>query len=202
MFGFREQHTPQGVGHYRGKVLGTWNVVWLGFAWIRVLMSGRIIPVIGEPPTPLSFNSAISPVSVSFSLQVGDQGLVEFGLSSWTHLILIGLCYALVLCHSFKFCPGPYPPVSCSFPEPCPSPQCCLYNLLEGQPENSWPFGEKCCIIFNLSRYSGLHLPCFLQHVQQQHLSVNPLGWVTGTQCLLEVYLLVASLQGQLGIQG
>ena len=34
--------------------------------------------------------------------------------------------------------------------------------------------GEKCCIISNLSRYSGLHLPCFLQHVQQQHLLSGP----------------------------
>ena len=37
-----------------------------------------------------------------------------------------------------KLCPAPFPPVSCSFPEPRPGPQCCLYNLLEGQPENSW----------------------------------------------------------------
>ena len=87
-------------------------------------------------------------------------------------------------------------------PELGPGPQCCLYNHLEGQPENSWPLGEKRCIISNLSRYSGLHLPCFLQHIQQQHLSVNPLGRVTGTQCLLEVHLLVASLQGQLVFQG
>ena len=144
----------------------------------------------------------MAPLGVSFSLQIEDQGLVEFDLSSWTHLILIGLCYALGLCHSFKSCAlPPFPPVSCSFPEPCPGPQCCLYNLLEGQPENSWPLGGKYCIISNPSRYSGLHLPCFLQHVQQQHLSVNLLGWVTGTQCLLEVHLL-ASLQRQLGFQG
>ena len=57
----------------------------------------------------------------------------------------------------------------------CLGPQCCLYNLLEGQPENIWPLGEKHCIISNPSRYSGLHLPCFLQHVRQQHLSVNRL---------------------------
>ena len=100
-----------------------------------------------------------------------------------------------------KLCPAPFPPVSCSFPEPHPGPQCCLYNLLEGQPENSWPLGGKYCIISNPSRYSGLHLPCFLQHVQHQHLSVNTLGWKTGTQCLLEIYLL-ASLQRQLGFQG
>ena len=68
--------------------------------------------------------------------------------------------------------------------------------------ENSWPLGEKYCIISSPSIYSGLHLPCFLQHVQQWHLSVNPLRWETGTQCLLEVHLLVVSLQGQLGFQG
>ena len=56
-------------------------------------------------------------------------------------------------------------------------------------------------MISNCSRYPGLHLPYFLQHVQHQHLSVNPLGRVTGTQCLLEVHLL-ASLQEQLGFQG
>ena len=53
------------------------------------------------------------------------------------------------------------------------SPQSCFYNLLEGQPGNSWPLGGKYCIIANPSRYSGLHLPCFLQHVQYQHFSVN-----------------------------
>ena len=84
-----------------------------------------------------------------------------------------------------KLCTAPFPPVSCSFPEPTPGPQCGLYNLLEGQPENSWPLGDKCCIISNPSRYPGLYLPCFLQHEQQQHFSVDPLGWVTGTQCLL-----------------
>ena len=101
-----------------------------------------------------------------------------------------------------KLCPAPFPPVPCSFDEPCLGPQCCLYNLLEGQPEKSWPLGGKYCIISDLCRYSGLHFPCFLQHVQQQHLSVNMLGWGTGAQCLLEIHLLVASLQGQLGFQG
>ena len=101
-----------------------------------------------------------------------------------------------------KLCPSPFLPVSCSFTKPRPGPQCCFYNLLEEQPENSWPLGEKYCIIASPSRYTGLHLPCFLQLVQQQHLSVNPLGRVTDTGCLLEVHLFVASLQGQLGFQG
>ena len=81
------------------------------------------------------------------------------------------------------------------------STQCCLYNLLDGQPENSWPLGGKYCITSNPSRYSGLHLLCFLQHVWQQHLAVDPLGWVTGTQCLLEAHQLVANLPGWLGFQ-
>ena len=103
-----------------------------------------------------------------------------------------------------KVGPAPFPPASCSFPEHHPGPQCCLYNLLEGQLESSWPLGAgvEYCIIPNPSRDLGLHLPCFLLYVQQQHLSVNPLGQVTGTQCLLKVHLLVASLQGQLGFQG
>ena len=69
-----------------------------------MLMIGKIIPTIGEPLTPQSFDSdlELSSLGVSFSLQIEDQGLVEFDLSSWTHLILIGLCYALGLCHSFK----------------------------------------------------------------------------------------------------
>ena len=87
-----------------------------------------------------------------------------------------------------KLCSALFPPVSCSFPEPHLDPQCCLYNLLEGRPENSWFLGGKYCIISSPSRYSALHLPCFLQHVQHQCLSVNSLGWATGTQCLLEVH--------------
>ena len=42
----------------------------------------------------------------------------------------------------------------------CLGPQCCLYNLLEGHPEKSWPLGGKYCIISNPSRYSGFHFLC------------------------------------------
>ena len=51
--------------------------------------------------------TVLAPLGVSFRLQIEDQGLVEFKLSSWTHLILIGLCYALGLCNSFKSCSLP-----------------------------------------------------------------------------------------------
>ena len=127
------------------------------------------------------------PLGVSFSLQIEDQSLVDFDcLPSWTHLILMGLCHAFGLCHSFKS---------------CALPPCILLHTLSVSPfqvhnvaskifwwDNqkialSWR--EKYCIISNSSIYSGLYLPCFLQHMQQQHLSVNPLGQVTGTWCLL-----------------
>ena len=36
LFGFREKHTSQVVGHHRGQVLRTWNVVWLVFvSWVN-----------------------------------------------------------------------------------------------------------------------------------------------------------------------
>ena len=75
-----------------------------------MLMSGRIIPTIKEPPllglliVPWNYHGTSG---VSFNLQIDDQGLVEFDLSSWTHLILISLCYALVLCRSFRSCALP-----------------------------------------------------------------------------------------------
>ena len=76
-----------------------------------MLTSGKIIPTIGEQHTLLSFDGALPqflpPLNVTFSLQIGDQGLVEFDLSSWTHLILISSCYALGLYHSFKSCAPP-----------------------------------------------------------------------------------------------
>ena len=75
-----------------------------------------------------------------------------------------------------RLCSVSFASVSYSFPEPHPGPQCRLYNLLEAQPKNRWPLGGKYCIISKPSRYSALHLPCFLQHVQHQHLSVNPPG--------------------------
>ena len=49
-----------------------------------------------------SSGTVLAPLDASFSLQIEDQGLVEFDLSSWTHLILIDLHYALGLCHFFK----------------------------------------------------------------------------------------------------
>ena len=74
-------------------------------------MSGRIITTIAEPPTlsllTVPWSCPATSGCVPFSLQIWDQGLVEFDLSFWTHLILIGLCYALVQCHSFKSCALP-----------------------------------------------------------------------------------------------
>ena len=50
-------------------------------SWVfLMLMSGRIIPTIGKPPTPWSFDSALE-FWMSFSLQIENQGLVEIDLS-------------------------------------------------------------------------------------------------------------------------
>ena len=168
-------------------------------------MRGRIIPTIGESLTPPSFDSALE---LSCNLWV-CLWLTDWGLRfTWIWLVILDTTdfsrCTLCPCAMWFFqrlCPAPFPPVSCSFPEPRPGPQGYLYNLLEGQPENSWPLGGKYCIISSPSRYSGLHLPCFLQRVQHQHLSVNPIEWETGTQYLLEVHQL-ASLQRQLDFQG
>ena len=52
--------------------------------------------------------TVIAPLSVSFSLLTEDQALVKLTcLSSWTHLILIGLCCVFGVCHSFKSCTPP-----------------------------------------------------------------------------------------------
>ena len=143
----------------------------------------------------------MEPLGMSFSLQIEDQGLTETHLSAILEVFDFNQFMLSPWAMSFfqKLCPSPFPPVSCSFHESHPGPQRWIYNLLMEQPKNSWPLGRKYYIISYHSR--SLHLPCFLLHIWQHHLSVNPLEWVTGTQCLLEVHLLVASLQGQSGFQ-
>ena len=169
-------------------------------------MSGRIITTIGEPPTPPPFDSILE---LSCHLWVCHLAY-RLGIKVYLNLIchlgpkwfnLFMLC-PWAMSFFQMLCPAPFPPASSSFPKPCPGQQCCLYNLLGGQPEYRWPLGGKYCIISNPSRYSGLHLLCFWKHVQKQPLSVNMLRQVTGTQCLLNVHLLVASLQGHIGLPG
>ena len=57
-------------------------------------------------------------------------------LSDWTEL-------NCTISFFQKLGPAPFPPVSCSFPEPHLGPKCCLYNILEWQLENSRPLGGK-----------------------------------------------------------
>ena len=78
-----------------------------------MLMRGRIIQTIVEPPPPLSFDSDLAqflpPLGVSFSLQIEDQGLVKVDLSFWTHLILVyvmPLGYAIL--SKVMLCPLPF----------------------------------------------------------------------------------------------
>ena len=111
LFGFREKHTPQGVGLCRGQMLQPRNVVWLVFAsWVSPYANEwEDHPNYWGTTHSSIFGTLNLPCHlwVSLSLQIGDQGLVEFDLSSWTHLILIGLCYALGLYHCFKNCALP-----------------------------------------------------------------------------------------------
>ena len=151
-----------------------------------MLVSEKIIPTIGEAPTPLSFDSDLEPfcylrvclLAYRLGVKVYLNLTCHLGPNWFYTVYVIPLCY--VILSKVVFCPLP----SCFMlfsSAPLLGPQCCLYNLMEGQPENRWPLGGKYCIISNPSRYSALHPPCFLQHVQHQHLPVNPLGRATGT---------------------
>ena len=81
----------------------------------------------------------MAPLGVLFSLQIEDQNLVEFDLSAildpFDFNWFISCPWATLFFQ--KLCPALLAPVSCSFPEPRVGPQCCLYTLLEGQPENN-----------------------------------------------------------------
>ena len=108
-------------------------------------MSERIISVTGEPPTPPSFDL----VPWSCPATSGCVcWLIDWGLRfTWIWLAILDpidfnwfTLYPCAMSFFQRLCSAPFPPVSCSFPEPHPDPQGCLYNLLERQPENSWPW--------------------------------------------------------------
>ena len=111
--------------------------------WTEALWGGGIHVLIGEPPTP----SLTVPWSCSATSGCVCW-LIDWGLTfTWIWLVILDPTdfnwFTLYLCAmSFfhRLCSAPFPPVSCSFPEPHPDPQGCLYNLLERQPENSWPW--------------------------------------------------------------
>ena len=61
----------------------------------------------------------MAPLGVSFSLQIEDQGLVEFDLSAIldpfdSNQFMLCLC-PWAMSFFQKLCPGPFPPVSCSY---------------------------------------------------------------------------------------
>ena len=71
-----------------------------------MLMSGRIIPAIGEPPTPPSFDHALE-LSCHLWVCLLDYRLGNKYLNFTFQLVLIGLHYPLVLCYSCKGCALP-----------------------------------------------------------------------------------------------
>ena len=138
-----------------------------------MLMSGRIIPATGKPPSPWSFASALElpwHLWVHHSLQIEDQSLVEVNLTVTLDPFDFNWFMLCPWAMSFfqKLCPAPVPPVSCSFHEPHLGPQCCLYNLQEGQPENSWPLGEKCYII-----PISLDIQAFIFHISYNMCNIS-----------------------------
>ena len=94
----------------RAWVMG-WGLNFASLTKIHMLMSGRIIPAIGEPPIPPSVDSAWELFChlwvCLLAYRLGINVWLVFDLSSWTQLILIGLCYTPMLCHSFKGCALP-----------------------------------------------------------------------------------------------
>ena len=110
-----EKHTPQGVGHHRGRLWWPWNVVQLVFAsWVIPYANegedhSNHWETIHSSILRQCLGKVLAPLGVSFSSQIGDQGLAEFDLSSWTHSILIGLCYSPGLVIISKFVPCPLP---------------------------------------------------------------------------------------------
>ena len=100
LLGFREKHTPQGVGHCRG--LWPWNGAWLGFARVNSYANEWE----DQPNHWGTTHSCL--LTVPWSCPATRLGIkVYLNLTCWTQLILIGLCYALALCHSFKGCALP-----------------------------------------------------------------------------------------------
>ena len=111
-----QRSTLQGVDHCRGKVLlWPWNVVRLGFmSWVNSYANEweNHPKLWGNTHSSVFWQclaTVLPPLGVSFSLQIGDQCLVESDLSSWTHLTLISLCYPLGYVILSKVLPCPLP---------------------------------------------------------------------------------------------
>ena len=108
---FREKHIPQ--TEYRplqkvSVVVKSGVVSFYGLGNIICYFGKRWrFPGIGPLPTAWSFDSALElslePLSVSFSLLIEDQGLVEVNLSSVLDPFDSNK-FTLYLCHAFKSC--------------------------------------------------------------------------------------------------
>ena len=170
----REAHST-GCGPSQRRLQQPWNVVWLVFkSWVISYANEWEDHSNNWGTTHSSvfwqwLGTVLAPLGVSFSLQIEDQGLVEYDLSSWTHLILISLCYALgyvILLISFAL-----PPLLLFHAIHLRSVQAHSVASTIFWHDNRKIAGPGREILCNPCRDSGLHLPCFPQHVWQQHLS-------------------------------
>ena len=94
-------------------VVAKWNEVWLVFvSWVNSYANEWEDHPNHWGPTHSSIFGALKlscHLGVSFILQIGDQVLVEFDLSSCIDLILNSLCHVLALSHLSKVVPCPLP---------------------------------------------------------------------------------------------
>lgn len=93
---------------------------------------------------------------------------------------------------------------TCTFWEVCGN-ACCIHDLLGGWPER-WPWEPH---LRKFPQATGslpspmcfrtlLHLSCLLRHLKAHHMPLCKSNWSTGTQVILEIYQLTASLRGLL----
>ena len=114
-------------------------------AFVLHFPSGRIIPAIGGPThSSIFFTGPWSCPATSACV----CWLIDWRLRfTWIWLVILDptdfnwfTLYPCAMSFFQRLCSALFPTVSWSFPDPHPDPQGCLYNLLERQPENSWPW--------------------------------------------------------------
>ena len=151
LLGFREKHTQQVVGHCRGQGLWPWNLtmVWLVFSsWVNSYANEW-----EDHPSHWGTTHSSLFYLVPWRCPATSgcvSWFIDWGLRfTWIWLVILDpidfnwlTLYPCAMSFFQSLCSALFPPVSCSFPEPHPDTQG-LYNLLERQPENSWPCEEN-----------------------------------------------------------
>ena len=143
---------------------GVVNFLWAG--QFHMIMSGKIIPKVGESPTTWSFDSTLELSRHLWVYHLACRLMIKVQLnlaclSSWTHLILISLCYAPGVFHSFESCALP-PSIlfHALFMSTGPTVLALQSCGRTTRKQLVFPLGGKYWIISSPSTVTGLHLPC------------------------------------------